>query len=71
MGKVDYEKEARELLSKLGITDPTPEQLQATIERLKKCYNYGVGYKRDRAFISKEKHERKHKRKTPGKKYKK
>lgn len=71
--KIDYEKEARELLTELGNRLPTDGEIALTVARLKKCYNYGVGYKRDRTFLSKEKHEKKYlpKRKSPAKVYKK
>jgi len=71
---IDFEKEARELFAKLTGnpgTSATQKDIDIIVPRLKKCYNYGVGYKRDRAFVSKEKYEQKHKRKTPGKIYKK
>jgi hypothetical protein len=74
MVKVDYEKEARELLNELhGGIPIDEEELAMVITRLKKFYNYGIGYKRDRLFLSKEEHEQKYakKRKTPAKAYKK
>jgi flagellin-specific chaperone FliS len=72
MKKIDFEKEAENILDENdGFL--TYEDIKTLAKDLKKMYNYGIGYKRDRMFLSKEKHEKKYapKRKTPAKTYKK
>ena len=76
MSKIDYDEEAEELIREISpfkYRFISEEEIKKVAERLKKMYNYGVGYKRDRAFLSKEKHEKKYapKRKTLAKAYKK
>lgn len=65
---VDYEKEAEELMEE--VSKATHNEIKIVAERLKKMYNYGKGWKRDRMFVSQEEHEQKYERKTPGKTYK-
>lgn len=69
---VNFEKEVEEITKNLeGYITEGDKKLIA--ERLKRWYNYGKGWKRDRMFLSKEKHEKKYlpRRKTPTKVYKK
>lgn len=75
MSKIDFEKEAIELLKQIHgeSYQPTAAEIIVVQVRLEKCYNYGKGWKRDREFLSKEEHEKSYnpKRKKPAKTYKK
>jgi len=68
-----FEQEANEVIENMNKVQSIQEKQKIIIERLKQWYNYGKGYKRDRMFLSKEKHEKKYnpKRKTFAKVYKK
>ncbi len=66
----NFEERAKEILTRLGV-EPTEENIAELAADLKAQYNYGRGWKRDREFVSQEKHEQDYERKTPGKTYQK